>query len=68
MELDENLKKNGPKQDDISVSFKVMTLLSNISTHRAIKNILDKWNILKTITMIPKVIIHQVPTILSKQQ
>ncbi|XP_075157638.1 uncharacterized protein LOC142230905 [Haematobia irritans] len=47
----ENIKLD---KDDILVSFDVVSLFTNIPTHLAIRNILDKWETLQNHTTIPK--------------
>lgn len=53
-ELKEKLCDIALDENDIIVSFDVVSLFTNIPTHLAIKNILDKWDILKRHTTISK--------------
>ncbi|XP_075162990.1 uncharacterized protein LOC142235613 [Haematobia irritans] len=54
LNLKQKLKSVILEDDDIIVSFDVVSLFTNIPTHLAIKNIMDKWEILKKNTTIPK--------------
>ncbi|XP_075150598.1 uncharacterized protein LOC142224698 [Haematobia irritans] len=54
LNLKQKLKSVILEDDDIIVSFDVVSLFTNIPTHLAIKNIMDKWDILKKNTTIPK--------------
>ncbi|XP_073824918.1 uncharacterized protein [Musca autumnalis] len=54
VELKEKLNAISFDKDDILVSFDIVSLFTNIPIHLAIKNILDKWEILQKHTTIPK--------------
>ncbi|XP_055854557.1 uncharacterized protein LOC129918193 [Episyrphus balteatus] len=53
-QLQEKLKDITLDDDDVMVSFDVISLFTNIPTYLAIKNILKEWNIIKDHTKIPK--------------
>ncbi|XP_065356466.1 uncharacterized protein LOC135962995 [Calliphora vicina] len=54
VELKRKLESVSLENDDIMVSFDVVSLFTNIPIHLAIRNILDKWKTLKEHTAIPR--------------
>ena len=54
MELKQKLDDVSLENDETMVSFDVVSLFTNIPIHLAIRNILDKWKILKEHTTIPR--------------
>lgn len=54
VELKEQIQTIVLDNDEILVSFDVVSLFTNIPIHLAIKNILDKWKILERHTTIPR--------------
>lgn len=53
-QLKKDLDEVSLDTDDIIVSFDVVSLFTNIPTHLAIKNIMDKWSEIQTHTKIPR--------------
>lgn len=60
LQLKEKIADLNLDNEDIMVSFDVVSLFTNIPTHLAMKNIMDKWETLKTHTNISRPRFHKI--------